>query len=215
MPAIYHPGVVQFAAHYDIGGPHDAVNVLYYRTAAIGLTSAQLTTVQGVFDTNWKTFWGTVGVNSTNYKGSIVTDMASNTGLQVDNSAYTPSGGGITGVAMSDGTAALISLHTLTRYRGGHGRIYLPGVGQTATNGDGRTLASINLTTLVTRWNALITAMSGVAGSAGGPYNPIVWHKKLATAPNTVEDILSITAQSVLATQRRRLRKVSRHRRRL
>jgi nicotinamide mononucleotide (NMN) deamidase PncC len=56
------------------------------------------------------------------------------------------------------------------------------------------------------------TALSGIAGSGGGPYNQIIWHKHLASNPNSVELVTTTVAQDVLATQRRRLRKVSRHR---
>jgi hypothetical protein len=139
--------------------------------------------------------------------------MSSNTGSSVDNSAYTPGGGGGGPTQAGDQISVLISLKTSTRYRGGHGRLYLPGVDISATAGDGRNMQSTVISTMNTQLGVLKAAMLAIPTGNGGPLSPIVWHKKWKTAPNTVEVINNYLANTELATQRRRLRKVPRHRR--
>lgn len=81
------------------------------------------------------------------------------------------------------------------------------------TLGDGRTLDPTVITGFAATYASLVSAMGGVAGAAGGPLSHIVWHKHLSAAPNTTELVLTATMSNILASQRRRLRKVSRHRR--
>jgi hypothetical protein len=138
--------------------------------------------------------------------------MGSNVGLQVDNSHYSSGGGGAGVVSMSDGTSLLVSLKTALRYKGGHGRIYMPGIDTSVTAGDGRNMSATPLATLNTQLGVLQTTLNGISSANGGPYVWIVWHRKLHSAPNTTEVVLTPLAQQVLATQRRRLRKVPRRR---
>lgn len=212
MPAIYHPGVVQIVPHYNIGSGRDAVNVLYWKTAATGLTPAQLNSVRGVFDTGWKNIVLNLMPSTISYLGAWVTDMGSNTGAQVTNTGFTPAPGVNASGELGDQVAILMSLHAATRYRGGHSRLYLPGIGVNNVANDGRTLTNTPITAITTNWGNLLTSMAAITGTNGGPYTPIVWHKKWATAPNTTEDITTMVVSPILATQRRRLRKVSRHR---
>lgn len=215
MAAIYHPGVVTVIPHYDIGHPTNAANVIQWQTAAVGLTIAQLTAIQTAFDGAWSTGWKSLAYTGNRYMGSWVIDASSATGAQVTNASYTPVAGLTGSGSVGDQVAMLCSLKTPTRYRGGHGRVYIPGFGQTTINADGQTWTAATLTAVQTLWTNTQNAMGSVAGAAGGPLSLAVWHKKLASAPNSVEIVSAVVAQSVTATQRRRLRKVSRHHRRL
>lgn len=211
MAAIYHPGVVAVVPHYNIGRPTNAVNVTYWSTAASGLTVAQLTVVQTAFDTAWSGYWHTYACSLNSYVGSIVTDMSSNTGAQAGNATYVPVIGAGAATSIPDNCAILMSLKTSTRYRGGKGRLYIPGQDSLSVMADGRTVVAGRVTQFQNLWTNVVSAMSGVAGSSGGPYNPIVWHKKLRTNPNTTEAINSVVVSNILASQRRRLRKVPHH----
>lgn len=213
MPAIYHPGVVTIIPKYDLGHPNNAANVLNWQTAAVGLTTAQLLAIQTAFDTAWKTGWIALGSSANRYMGSWVIDMSSATGGQVTNALYTPAAGVQGTTSIPDNVACLISLHTATRYRGGHGRIYIPGISNTQVATDGQTVSTGTQTLLGTLWDSTVSAMAAISGAAGGPLNSVVWHKHLASAPNTTEIVLGRVIQPVIATQRRRLRKVTRHRR--
>lgn len=212
MPAIYLPGVVLTIPKYDLGHPNNAANVIAWTTAAVGLTVAQLTAIQTAFDTAWSTQWKTNAASVNKYTGSWVIDMSSATSNQVTNALYTPAAGSVVQASWPDNAAALISLHTARRYRGGHGRIYVPGLAITLLQNDGMTLTPATVTSLGTMWDNTVSAMSAVAGTAGGPLSPIVWHKRLSSAPNTTEAVTGRVVQAVIATQRRRLRKVTRHR---
>ena len=213
MAAIYHPGVVLTIPKYDLGQPTNAANVIAWQTAAVGLTVAQLQAVQTAFDTAWSGAWKNWTSSSNRYMGCWVVDMASATGNQVTNALYTPVAGVGASTSWPDMTSGLISLHTATRYRGGHGRLYIPGGTAASVNADGRTLTSTAITQIGAMWANTVSALGALAGTAGGPYNPIVWHKKLASSPNSVESITGVVVQSVIATQRRRVRKVTRHHR--
>jgi hypothetical protein len=215
LPAIYHPGVVQVVPHYDIGAGHDVVNVLYFQSTGRDFTTAQLSQVQTVFNSHWYTIWSPLASTQNKYKGSIVTDMSDNTGAQVDNTGYAIQPGGAGASPVYDGACQLIQLKTSTRYRGGHGRLYMPGIDTSVTTGDGRSMESSHLATTNTQLGVLYSAMIAITGTYGGPWQPVVWHKKLSSAPNTVENINQYLAVTLMATQRRRVRKVSRHRRRV
>lgn len=215
MAAIYHPGVVTIIPKYDIGHPTNAANVTQWQTAAVGLTTAQLTAIQTAFDNAWSAWWKALAYTANKYTGSWVIDSSSATGGQVTNATYSPVAGTLTGVSAYDNTAALLSLKTALRYRGGHGRLYIPGFANSSTNLDGSTIPPATITAMQNGWDSTVAALVALSGAAGGPLNPIVWHKRLSSAPNTVEAVTGRVAQPVLATQRRRLRKVSRHRRRV
>jgi hypothetical protein len=209
--SIYHPGVVTVALHWNIGRPNDAVVVTQWNTAAIGLTIAQLTAVQSAMDNAIVTNWKPLLQAGNQYKGSVVTDMSSNTGAQVTNSSFVPVNGTGASPTMTDSVALLISLHTPTRYRGGHGRMYFPGISGTFATNDGRSVTAAGVSAATGYWQAVQNAMTAIAGASGGPYVQCVWHKKLKTAPNTIEQVTSFTVQGVWASQRRRLRRVARH----
>jgi hypothetical protein len=136
--------------------------------------------------------------------------MASNTGAQVTNSSFVPVAGTASGSPLTDSVALLISLHTPTRYRGGHGRMYFPGISTVYSNSDGRTLTPSAITAPTGYWQAVQNAMTAIAGASGGPYVQLVWHKHLSVAPNTIEQVTSFTVSPTWASQRRRLRKVAR-----
>lgn len=215
MAAIYHAGVVTIIPKYDLGHPNNAANVTQWQTSAVGLTVAQLTAIQLAFDTVWKAGWTNLAAAGNKYTGSWVIDSSSATGQQVTNALYTPAAGTLGGSPVTDSVAALISLHTPLRYRGGHGRIYIPGLAASQVQNDGQTIPSTTVTELQQLWDNTVAAMLALTGTVGGPFSPIVWHKHLASAPNTVELVTGRIVQTTLATQRRRLRKVTRHRRRV
>jgi hypothetical protein len=215
MPALYHPGVVTIIPKYDIGQPNNAANVTQWSTPAVGLSIPQLQAIQTAFDTAWVASWKLSGSSANRYMGSWVIDMSSAVGNQVTNAGYTPVVGSGISTAWGDATACLISLRTLLRYRGGHGRLYIPGLVSTAMNADGHTLGGTASTNMLNMWNNTVAALFGLTGAAGGPLTPIVWHKKLSSNPNSIETVVGVVVQPVLATQRRRQRKVTRRRTRL
>lgn len=211
MAAVYLPGVVTLIPHYDIGAGHDVVNVLHFRGQPISFDTSQLTTIQTAFDQQWHGGLANLLATTSIYKGAVCIDSGSALGQEVDNTAYVPQNGTGVGNPVADNAAVLLSLHVLQRYKGGHGRVYLPGFSTSGLGSDGRTVLGSTITSLNSTWTNLVNAMRSIPSADGGPFDAVVWHKKWAAAPNTTGIITSITPQSVLASQRRRLRKVSRH----
>jgi hypothetical protein len=151
------------------------------------------------------------------YIGSIVTDQQSSTGLQATNVGFTPSaGGGPSGVAVPRQVCGVISLHVQDRYRGGKGRIYIPGIDTTNVNADGKTLVSSTLPVLVGYINSMNAALT-VLG-AGEACVLCILRARTQVIPHTVpktyvppffNDVVAVTCSGVLGTQRRRIRKVA------
>lgn len=207
----HFPGVITISPQYNINGIHTAVNVINWEGSSTGYTISMLQSAQSAFDSAWSTIWKVLAASPDQYLGSIVTDMSSATGLQVRNTGYAPVTAIGTGNPTPDNVAMLISLKTATHYKGGHGRVYVPSCATGNLQADGNTLTTPTQTNLNSLWSSTVTALAGVSSANGGPYNPVLWHKKLRTAPNTVEVIITGIASARVATQRRRLRKVPHH----
>lgn len=212
MAAIYKTGVVLTIPKYDLGHPNNAANVIAWSTGAVGLTVAQLTAVQTAFDTAWSAKWAPQSPTINRYMGCWVIDMAGPTANQVTNATYTPVLGTAGSGAWADSIAGLLSLKTQTRYRGGHGRLYIPGFNSGSLQSDGQSLSTAAITAIQQMWDNTVAALLALSGATGGPYTPIVWHKRLTAAPNTIEPVVGRVVQTTAASQRRRLRKVTRRR---
>jgi hypothetical protein len=211
VPAIYKTNICTIIPEYNIGRPTPAANVLNFQGVGAPWTTAQLTAVQSAFDAAWVSHWTTWATANDTYIGSNVIDNSSALGGQVTNATYTPAGGNVVGNPVSDQVCALISLKEAPRYKGGHARIYLPGTALSHTQPDGQHLTGAALTLMDQWWDGVVAAMGSIPTTNGGPFTPVVWHKHWAAFPNTVQPVIGRTAQIVLATQRRRIRKVSRH----
>jgi hypothetical protein len=214
MAAIYHPQVVTIVPHYDVGSGRDAVNVTHWKAVGTLGGAGGLAAIQAAFNTAWDNQWHTFATSSTKYLGCWVIDSSSATGGQVTNTGFTPHAGQQLGGALGDQVAALLSLSGLTRYRGGHSRLYIPGVDLTKVAADGRTLTG-GISIIEQMYDDTVAAMDAVSSSNGGPLTPIIWHKKWAANPNSIEDVAHRICQPILATQRRRIRKVSRHKKKV
>jgi hypothetical protein len=214
--ATYIPGLVQIRPQYSQSTDDDIPeNVTWWNAEGYvaPLTISQLTAIQAAFNTAWATLWEHVGSTTNQYTGSIVTDWGSFVGLSVDNSAFTPVAGPGAGQA-GDQVAALVSLHEAQRYRGGHGRMYLPGISIANMTG-GSSLTTAAQSGVQASLAALVTGMAAISGANAGPVQQVVFHQK-SHVPGTIPPVLigaffnpivGSTCQSKVATQRRRLRK--------
>lgn len=212
MAGIYHPNVLTVLLTNEIGAGHRVLNVTNWMGQNNPWTIPQLTSIQTTVNTAMTTSWVPLLSSVNQYTGAVVIDSSAATGLQVDNANYTAVPGTGNAVPIQDQVCCLLSLKQVQRYKGGHSRKYLPGLGLNLLQGDGRTLTPSAVTSIGSWWDGLVTAMAGVTGTNGGPFTPIIWHKKQAGFQNTTQAIVQRTVQSVTATQRRRVRKVSRHR---
>lgn len=212
----YIPGMAQIRPQYqDSEGRVDEVIFYVLNNIAGPWTLSQLTTLQSNVDTVFES-WSGVMPSTCKYIGSIVTDRSSNTGLEVTNIGFTPVPGTDTAIQAPRQVAALLSVHGPTRYRGGHSRIYMPQIAQAMVGSDGQTLNSTAQTSL----NALFTNMNSRGATIVPPVQWAILHSRQQEVPHTVPPTYlpatcvvatGATASNIVATQRRRLRKVAHH----
>jgi hypothetical protein len=215
VPAtIYLPGLLQIKPQYDYDADtgHAPENVLWYLSATHTTPSlANLQAIQNIFDPKWGAVWDPLGVSTHHYNGSIITDYSSNTGLSWNSvGTFTPHAGTAGGSPGPPQLAALISLHVPVRYRGGHPRIYIPQISMGVVSGTANdTILSSVTAAVATAYNTLLTSMTG-SGVLGGQTSVAYLHRTDSTLANP-QPYPSFTVQGLVATQRRRVRKVAHH----
>lgn len=211
----YQPGLLQIRPQYTREGASNPENILFWSgTFGTPLTVAQLTAIAAVFDPAWANMWKQAGAASTNYSGSILTDWSSNTGLEYTSVGVFGAVAGTAGTAAPANAAALISWSVPIRFRGGHGRSYLPDIGDTAL-ASATALVSATVTTMNADLQTLITNMHGISSGNGGPFVPVIYKHRNAnypTNPLPVPTVVAVSSEVVntnLASQRRRLRRAA------
>lgn len=213
----YFNGLVQIRAQYNASGEDRDVpeNVTWWKGAfSTGLSLGQATAIQLAFDTAWAVMWSQVGVDSVAYAGSVLTDWSSNTGIESTSvGTFAPVDGTQTDRAPAQ-AAALISLQVALRFKGGHGRVYLPAIGNSATT-SAMDLTTGVVTLLNEKYLLLANAMNAISSGNGGPFVQQLFRFRSADYPTmptpvpALVPIVAANAQQLLATQRRRLRKVA------
>ena len=112
--------------------------------------------------------------------------------------------GGNTPTNVADNVQVLIKHRLNRRGRGVHGRTYLPGLSQGALNVDGKTITGADVTNYTSRWNAFVgDVVADVLGIDGATIAFAV----LSRRRSDVEPVASSFAESIIATQRRRLKR--------
>jgi len=211
FPTVPQPGLLLIKPQFTSGTALQHEQVQFWQgPGATGLTLAQLTIIQSAYDNQFGQLFATYAGTGSQYLGCYVQDFSSTSGLSVsasDTTAPTPSEGGL----VPDNVAILVSWKTPQRYKGGHGRWYMPCVG-TATLAPHNTISTTIQTNLGARITLLQNAMTAISGTAGGPYNFVIYrHRNGRTGtPQTVIPT-GFTVQLELASQRRRLRKAAHH----
>lgn len=184
------PGCFQVSID-GVSGAQPVVNVIGVQNAG-GTAAGAAAAVQ----TAWKVASGPLGVLSSSYAltGFIATDIGDPNG-DIVSIGDTTAGGGTVGVS-TNAASALVSWNGGTRSRSSRGRLYFGPLQEANINADGRTLASSFITTLTTAFGNFRTSLS----SSGYPL--VVLSRVLSQSfPVTTH-----TVESVIATQRRRIR---------
>lgn len=212
MPNVYQPGLLQIRPQYDteIESGDTPENVVWFLSNTHTTPSqADLTEIQATFDTFWAAAWAEVGSSSAHYTGSVMIDWSSATGLEsISVGSFAPIAGATVGLCPPQ-VAALVSYLIPLRWRGGHFRTYLPYVSSgVLAAGLSDTIRASSIDSFNTAFNALITNMSA-NGVLGGQIMVVYKNK---TNPATAETFrfFAFILQPLLATQRRRIRRVSR-----
>lgn len=217
-PPVYLPNLVKIIPQYQDASGRTHENVTYWTgSVAANYTLAQLSAIAGEFLLNWCNAWAKIGATNAQVIGAVIQDVTSSSGLSEFVSQ--PTIGNLSTPAPIN-TAVLISLKQLERYKGGHGRWYLPCLGESITT-DG-----VNVNTSLTAWTtfladfaAIFTGMNGISSTNGGPLEPVILHARSTTPGTPVRTLIppftsamtGYVVNSRLATQRRRLRKAPHH----
>ena len=203
----YLPKLIRVRHHYS-GLRDTAYNIHWLQAENDGpYTQDDLATAGTALGEIWSTDVVAYLAGNITYTGCEVADFTSALGNVADTS-YTVTGG--TGGHMAAQVAALWSLKTAERYRGGHGRSYIPCPGD-GNMADDRNLSSTFITHMDDAISAYIAAIESLT-LADGAAIWVVLHKKHGTESPYVAPVVSAECQAVVATMRRRLRKVARHR---
>jgi hypothetical protein len=209
--SIIIPGLLSIRPQYtqEAADSDRPENVLWWlMNYTGGYSSSQLQDVAEKFDALWINVWGDQASENAYYLGSIIQDYTAAEGLQYSSvGTYTPVAGG-SGASTAPQAAGLISLKGYERYRGGHGRVYLPYVGAAALSANQWLFTDATTTATQGALNTLITTMGTDTDEWKEGQWGVLRHRKTAPA---LELIYTALFQSVIATQRRRVRKVPHH----
>lgn len=218
MPTAYKPGLVRIKPQYTYnnvtGEPDTPENVLWFLGSNLGafpLNPTALQAIANTFDSDWGPVFTAYASSDARYIGCDVQDFSSNTGEEYSTvGVLTPVDGTQTGQTAAD-TAVLISWFsgTLPRYRGGHSRTYLPFLcsGLMTNAWEITTGTQTNLITALTNWQ---TEMAAISAGDGGPYQPVIFRFKNDPTKAALYIINEGRVNLQLASQRRRLRRVTR-----
>lgn len=212
MPNVYKPGLLQIRAQYtrEVDSGDTPENVFWFQSGSTATpTLSQLQAIQAVFDSSWAGFWKETGSTDAFMTGSIATDWSSASGLENSSVGTFGAINGVAGAGVPPNVAALISYLIQLRWRGGHFRTYLPYIGSSAIiSGTHDQLSPSVIATLQTGFNTFLNDMLA-SGDLGGQAFRCYKDKTNATLA-TLYPIAGYTINTVLASQRRRLRRVGR-----
>lgn len=213
MPNVYKPNLIQIRPQYTVDIDTDVTpeNVLWLNCGTAGpYTTVQLSSVCEVFDPLWGNIWKEVGPPDKAYTGSIATDWTSDTGVLFNSvGTITPQVGIAGGVSCPYQVAMLISISTGQRYRGGHGRVYLPYVSIDALVSSSEDKVTTGVVASVnSALGAFHTGMT--TSSVLGGLQPCIYRHRTNEISAQLVPWLIWGGNQLLATQRRRIRKVTR-----
>lgn len=115
--------------------------------------------------------------------------------------------GGLTGELLPDQVATLINLESLSRYRGGHGRIYIPAPEQAKIQ-TGTTWTSAFADDMTTAITAVLNGIND-ATISDDPLTSVLYHRAGAKiVEQGFEEITGAVCSLTPGTQRRRVRRV-------
>jgi hypothetical protein len=186
------------------GERNTAANIMYATcSAAHGASLADLNGLAASLATSWSGVKNVIH-ESLFFQECKVSDWTSAEGLSGTDSPVVA--GLWTGTILPSQVCGLVNYDTTMRYRGGHGRLYLPQPGDTAVETD-TTWTSTYLSAavdFVTDWFTDINA----AELASEPLTWVLYHRGSTHVPQGVEVIQGATISGIPATQRRRVRRV-------
>lgn len=175
------PNTLEFILRYSDGADSNIMNRFFMTyTGVVSPTDAA--TLAATVNSQWITHMAGSHVNTVHLLSVTINDLSSKTGAQVIN--VTGGAGTASPPALSSAACAVLSAKTSLKYRGGHARVYLPGIaeGNLATP---NTWSTAFQTALQAAWVAFLNAIIQNVPSAIGVLAEVVAHRygRTATAP--------------------------------
>jgi hypothetical protein len=219
MPNAYKPGLISYRPQYTSAQPDEPEvpeNILWVQTSvpANTIVAANLITLQAHIDPLWAAVWEVTGSSAYAMVGSIATDWSNDTGVQNSSvGTFTAVDGSVSGAAAGAQVAGLISwVGEWPRYRGGHPRTYLPFVGNAAlsTPWEFTTAKQTAANTAITSYVSGIYDYTWTIDDV--EYTGYVAAFRFRDDPAKAQTYMATSGTLGIqpATQRRRLRKVTR-----
>jgi hypothetical protein len=192
------PKCIQFKLYFNDHGNSNVQNLLYFSYTGT-LAATDLQTLCNNLMSQWATHMGVEQVNSCSLLGVTGNDLSSVTGAKAASTL-----GATTGTAsppgLSNGAACVISHESARKYKGGHSRTYVPGM-QEASLSDGNTWLNTFQASILSAWNAFISAFIATAVPAAvGTLAQVVAHRYGASATAPVLSAASGRKSVPLAT---------------
>lgn len=190
----------------DGGQSQDTVNLLYYRRTSISApysSGAFITALRNKFEASW------LAVASASWNLDKLVVRCINSAIEAEVQATINLPGGVAGHALPGQNAMLISKRTALRGRSYMGRIYIPGVPESGSDGNALSAAhKALLDTLATKLTETVTDGNLVT------YVPTILsvaQSTLTTDPATIiaTPVNLMLARSILATMDSRRSKVT------
>lgn len=151
------PGVFRLRVLQTVGEDTSATTNFYFEAGGSPFTPGDLTTAANNLMTNYTaSLFGTDWI----LNGCLYTDLSSNTGSQQIVGITKP--GTASDMGMPAGVAVICKAQVTQRYRGGHTRVYFPGM-STSLLKDSQTLTTSGQTNVQTMINAIINAVEGAS----------------------------------------------------
>lgn len=191
-----------------VNGTSKWVNVFHAQFAAGTPTSTDLNTLSTSIRGLWSTNLAPLMSTGCNLVSTDILDLTTNVGNYGSNTSGV-NGSLATGVAAPANVACCVSLKIALHYRGGHPRMYLPGVNTThLTNpntltGTYTTAMQSAMTAVVNGINALTSTSTGALTMCAVSY----WSHKVLRAQGVPYPILAVTVHNRPDSMRRRLGK--------
>lgn len=221
MPALpVVPNVVKWTMFYTLGADTKALSRMFIRYTGTPPNSAACIAIASALYTDFAAEFAGYMHNTCSIEASEITDLSNVSGGTGVHTAHTA--GGLSGQALSAATAMLVTMGIARRYRGGKPRTYFPfgdgGSTQTVQTWTSSFVANIQtgLDTIVSDIAVTNSGGCNLAKLCNVSYyqgftvvtNPVTGRArnvpKLRTTP-VVDDALTWTAETTMASQRRRL----------
>jgi hypothetical protein len=217
------PGTVKLQLHWTVGPDGNAMTVMHWGYTGSAPSASSISSWTVAINAAAALDLAPLIFSGNAYQGCTVTDIASNTGVQITAPAPTPGTRG--GETLPAQCAVLLNKHIATRYRGGKPRSYVP-FGQAGDLQGDENWSTTFISAVASGWANFTTALTnktegstvftsetaisyyqGYASPVTHPGGRVTQGSALRTGGPIIYPIVSTSVNPKPATQRRRLQR--------